>query len=116
MVELTKINDRNNIQPFIIMEGKLITDFDKVYNIYFDSIIINRENVVSAFDCIFKIFNLFNLKYLTASNNFWMFIQLFDYSKKSKNNSLIQHMFVCFFLNQISHYKIKYKHKFLCFS
>lgn len=80
------INERNikcksekiSIQPYLFAIGK---DFDiNQFAIMLDGIKYICGSLLEAIDKTFKIFQIFQLHYPTASYNIWLFVQKYLYS------------------------------------
>lgn len=70
------------IQPLIMITGTILAP--KEYLVYFDGVKYILNSFIEAVDICFKIFNVLNLEYPTASHLVWRFIQKYFYEIKTK--------------------------------
>lgn len=78
------LNEKSeNVQPFIVVHGSSILDFDDVF-LYFDGVKFVFKSFVRAVDICFKIFYLFNLQYPLPCSSFWGFIETRYFEKNKK--------------------------------
>lgn len=77
----------SNIQPKLL----IVKDFIQIkhISIYLDNIRYPFRNILNAFDILFKLFFVFNLKYPEESELFYHFIQTFLYEIPSEKKKKI---------------------------
>lgn len=75
-----------NLQPFIYVTGKDIYNIEQI-GIYFNSYRYMCNNVIRAFDIIFKIIYLFNLEFPKQSEMFYNFMESCIYKMKNTKPS-----------------------------
>lgn len=71
-----------NLQPFVYITGKDIYNIEQI-GIYFNSYRYKCNNVIRAFDIIFKIMYLFNLEFPKQSEMFYNFMESCIYKMKN---------------------------------
>lgn len=74
---------RETVQPYIIAVGLQITAIEAFY-IVIDDIMYKMENVLKAIDILYKIFQILNVKYPSACEQVWLFIQRYIYGRTTK--------------------------------
>lgn len=67
-----------NLQPLILIVGQEGTQ--KEFVTVFDGIFYKFQHFLSAVDCCFKLFFVFNVKYPMESMKVWIFIQQYFYN------------------------------------
>lgn len=66
------------VQPYIIVVGLHFTAIEAFY-IVIDDVLYKMENVLKAVDILYKIFQVLNVKYPSACEQVWLFIQKYVY-------------------------------------
>lgn len=74
---------KETVQPYIIALVPQITDIEAFY-IIIDDVMYKMENILKAVDILYKIFQVLNIKYPSACEQVWLFIQKYIYGRTTK--------------------------------
>lgn len=74
---------KETLQPYIIAVGPQLTEVNEFY-IIIDDVIYKMENALRAVDIVYKIFQVLNIKYPSACEQIWLFIQKYVYGYSTK--------------------------------
>lgn len=77
------IKQKETLQPYIIAIGSQLTAIETFY-IIIDDIMYKMENVLKAVDILYKIFQVLNVKYPSACEQVWLFIQKYIYGRTTE--------------------------------
>lgn len=76
-IKLKYVEYNLNLQPLILVVGE--EGAQKEFVTVFDGILYKFQHFLSAVDCCFKLFFVFNVKYPIESIKFWQFMQQYFY-------------------------------------
>lgn len=74
---------KETVQPYIIAVGSELTTAKEFY-IIIDDILYKFENVLRAVDITYKIFQVLHIKYPSACEQIWLFLQKYVYGYTTK--------------------------------
>ncbi|KAG5900393.1 hypothetical protein JTB14_033841 [Gonioctena quinquepunctata] len=98
--KLARNTSNSAMQPLLrILHGEKFYQTKNI-TVCFDCVKYQFQNIISALDCCFKIYKVFDLKYPLACGSVWQFIQLFFYGIKSQHD--IVHPNLSIFMNSIN--------------
>jgi hypothetical protein len=74
---------KETIKPYIIAVGSDLTAIQAFY-IVIDDLMYKMENILMAVDILYKIFQILHIKYPSACEQVWLFIQKCIYGRTTK--------------------------------